>query len=64
MAEIDYRQGCREKLFTVDAQNARPKASLKWFLGILAERNFGAINAITTLVWTNSSAQDTIIYEF
>jgi len=62
MAKIDYRQGCRERPSTVDAQNARPKASLKLFLGILAERNFGATNAITTLEWT-SSEPDTIIYE-
>ena len=64
MADINHRQGCPERPFTVDVRNARPRASLKLFLGILAEKNFDAISAITTLVWTNCSAQDTIIYEF
>jgi hypothetical protein len=56
MARRNYLQGCQEEPFMVGAQNARPKASSKWFLGILVERSLGATSAITTLGWTSSSA--------
>ena len=63
MAQIHYLI-CPGKLSMVAAQSAGPKASLRWFLGTPAGRNFGATNVIITLEWTNSSFQDTIIYEF
>ena len=46
----------------VDAQNAKQRASLKWYLETRAGKNSGATSATTTLGWTNFNP-DTIIYD-